>query len=70
MNIYHGEVDKYYTIKSINGNDEMNKFLLSLGCFEGEEIKISKKMRSNIIINIKGNRYGIDNELAQAIEIF
>ena len=70
MNIYQGEINTTYKIKSINGTDEMNKFLISLGCFEGEEIKISKKMRSNIIINIKGSRYGIDNDLAEAIEVF
>lgn len=58
-----------YTIKSLNGNEEINSFLFTLGCFEGEKISIIKKMYSNLIVNIKGVRYGIDNKLAQTIEI-
>ena len=49
---------------------EINKFLFTLGCFEGETISIVKKMYSNLIINIKGGRYGIDKDLAEVIEIF
>ena len=59
-----------YIIKSINGDEEINKFLFTLGCFEGETISIVKKMYSNLIINIKGGRYGIDKDLAEVIEIF
>ncbi len=69
MTISQGEKGVLYTIKSINGNDEMNAFLFSLGCFEGEQISIVKKMNSNFIINIKGGRYGIDKELAGVIEV-
>jgi len=70
MRLPEGEKGILYTIKSVKGNEEIKKFLFTLGCFEGENINIVKKMRSNLIINIKGGRYGIDKDLAEAIEVF
>jgi Fe2+ transport system protein FeoA len=69
MNIADGNKGVLYLIQSINGNKEMNTFLFSLGCIEGEEISIVKKSRSNLIVNIKGGRYGIDKQLANIIEV-
>ncbi|MBS4539397.1 ferrous iron transport protein A [Clostridium sp. D2Q-11] len=69
MKLSEGKKGVPYTIKSVNGNEEMNTFLFSLGCFEEEEILIVKKMRSNFIINIKDGRYGIDKQLASVIEV-
>ncbi|MEG1410352.1 MAG: FeoA family protein [Terrisporobacter sp.] len=69
MKLSEGKNGSIYTIKSIKGNEEINKFLFTLGCFEGESISIVKKMYSNFIINIKGGRYGIDTDLAKIIEI-
>lgn len=69
MNLLDCDVGKVYIIKSINGGEEMNAFLLSLGCFEGEEIQISKRVKSNLIVSIKGSKYAIDNDLACEIEI-
>lgn len=70
MRLPECETGTIYTIKSIKGDEEINKFLFTLGCFEGENINIVKKMRSNIIINIKGSRFGIDKDLAQVIETY
>ena len=70
MRLPKGEKGILYTIKSVKGNEEIKKFLFTLGCFEGENINIVKKMRSNLIINVKGGRYGIDKDLAEAIEVF
>ena len=70
MKLLDGKKGIIYTIKSIKGNEEVNKFLFTLGCFEGETISIVKKMHTNLIINIKGGRYGIDKDLAEVIEIF
>ena len=71
MKLPEGQKGTIYKIKSIKGNEEINKFLFTLGCFEigVKSISIVKKMYSNLIINIKGGRYGIDNDLAEAIEI-
>ena len=70
MRLPEGEKGILYTIKAVKGNEEIKKFLFTLGCFEGENINIVKKMNSNLIINIKGGRYGIDKDLAEAIEVF
>ncbi len=69
MKIPEAKKGVIYKIKSINGDEEINSFLFSLGCFEGETISVVKKMYSNFIINIKGGRYGIDKDLANAIEV-
>lgn len=65
------QVDKgiTYIIKALNGNEEINSFLFTLGCFEGEKISVIKKTYSNLIVNIKGVRYGIDSKLADTIEV-
>lgn len=69
MNILDGEKDKNYIVEDISGNDEIRNFLFSLGCFEGESIRIIKKMKTNIIVKIKDGRYAIDKELAKIISI-
>jgi Fe2+ transport system protein FeoA len=69
MNLSEGKKGQTYTIKSINGNEELNSFLFSLGCIEGEVIKIIKKMRKGLIVNIRGGRFGLDSQLASVIEI-
>ena len=69
MNILDGEKDKNYIVEDISGNDEIRNFLFSLGCFEGESIRIIKKMKTNTIVKIKDGRYAIDKELAKIISI-
>ena len=42
MKLPEGQKGIIYTIKSINGDEEINKvFYLTLGCFEGETYKYS-----------------------------
>ncbi len=69
MSIVDGEKGVIYKIKNINANNEIKEFLFTLGCFEGEKISITKKLSSNLILNIKGGRYAIDKNLAYLIEI-
>ena len=70
MTLNDAELGKEYTIKSVNteGDDEMESFLFSLGCYSGEKITVVDKQR-NLVVSIKDARYNIDTELAQAIEI-
>lgn len=61
---------KEYLIKKINTDDEeLNGFLFSLGCYEGEPITVVSRMRGSCVVSIKDGRYNIDNQLASAIEI-
>ena len=61
---------KEYIIKSIDINDEeLNSFLFSLGCYEGEPITVISQLKGGCIVSIKDGRYNIDNQLAGAISI-
>ena len=57
-----------YVIKQINTNDEeLNAFLFSLGCYEGERITVIARRRKGMTVSIKDARYSIDLPLAEAI---
>lgn len=61
---------KEYTISSINTQDEeLNSFLFSLGCYEGESITVISKKKSGIVVCVKEGRYNIDYLLSDAIEV-
>jgi len=67
-NLAEAETDREYIIKKIKSNDEeLKKFLFTLGCYEGESITLISVLAENYIINIKDSRYSIDKELAEAI---
>lgn len=68
MALSRGELNKPYTVNNVNTNQEdIRKFLFTLGCYPGEKITIISKLASNYIINIKDARYSIDEDLANAI---
>ena len=70
MTLKEAEVGIEYTIKSVNTLDEeLNAFLFSLGCYEGENITIIRILRGGLIVAIKDARYTIDKNLAEAIKI-
>ena len=61
---------KEYIIQKISTDDEeMDAFLFSLGCYSGEAITVVSKKRGGCVVSIKGGRYNIDNQLAEAILI-
>jgi len=69
-NLSKGKINKEYKITEIKSDDEeLENFLFSLGCYEGEEITLISILGGNYIINIKDARYSIDKELASAIKI-
>ncbi len=70
MKLNEGQIGKTYIIKKVNTgkDDEMRSFLFSLGCYDGEPVTIIDK-KTNLIIAVKDARYGIDKQLAEAIEI-
>ena len=70
MTLNDAELGKEYIIKEVNtqGDDEMESFLFSLGCYSGEPITVVDKKR-NLVVSIKDARYNIDPELATAILI-
>ncbi len=51
-------------------DEELNKFLFSLGCYEGEKISLISKISSSYVIAVKNARYNIDKELANVIMVY
>lgn len=70
MTLAEANLGEEYIIKSIaTGDEELNSFLFSLGCYSGEPITVVSRKKSNCTVSIKDARYNIDNELAKAILI-
>lgn len=71
MNLTQAQEGKEYIIKGIYTDDEeLNSFLFSLGCYSGELITVISHLKGGCVVSIKDGRYNIDNQLAEAIEIF
>lgn len=70
MTLRDAMVGQEYTVKSIEtGDEELNAFLFSLGCYSGEPITVVSKKKTNCTVSIKDGRYNIDIHLAEAIKI-
>lgn len=70
MNLLNAATEKEYIIKAIEtDDDELNAFLFSLGCYEGEPITVISRLKGGLIVSIKDGRYTIDNDIAVAIHI-
>ena len=70
MNLNEAEIGKDYVITGIDteGDEEMEGFLFSLGCYTGETITVVDR-RKNLVVSIKDARYNIDPELGAAIHM-
>lgn len=70
MNLTNAVEGTEYIIKKIETDDEeLDAFLFSLGCYEGEPITVISHLKGGCVVSIKDGRYNIDNELASAIFI-
>ena len=70
MNLRKIEEGKEYLIKNIaTGDEELEAFLFSLGCYAGEPITVISRRNGICIVSIKESRYSIDNALAEAITV-
>ena len=68
MTLKTAEEGKEYIIKAIETDDEeLDAFLLSLGCYSGEPITVVSHLKKSCVVSIKDGRYNIDHELADAI---
>lgn len=69
-NLSQGKINKEYVITDVKSNDEeMEKFLFSLGCYEGEVVTLVSILGDTYVIKIKDGRYSIDKQLASAISV-
>jgi ferrous iron transport protein A len=70
MNLFEVEEGKEYTVAGITtGDEELDAFLFSLGCYRGEPITVIARRRSGCTVSIKDGRYHIDPALAKAISV-
>jgi len=68
MNLTMAEEGKEYIIRQIEtGDEELEAFLFSLGCYSGEPITVVSRKKATCVVSIKDGRYSIDNALAEAI---
>ena len=70
MTLRAAEEGKEYIIRTVGTDDEeLNAFLFSLGCYEGEPITVVSRRKSNMVVSIKDGRYSIDANLADTITV-
>lgn len=70
MNLSVAEIGKEYIVKDVlTGDEELNSFLFSLGCYKGEPITVIAHKRGGCVVAIKDARYNIDKDLAEAITV-
>lgn len=67
MQLSQATVGQTYKVNRIEGKEKVQKFLFTLGCFEGEEITLISKLAGNYIVNIKDSRYALDEKMARTI---
>ena len=70
MTLFTANTGEEYIVKSIStGDEELESFLFSLGCYCGEPITVISRTKSNCTVSIKDSRYKIDKALASAISV-
>ena len=70
MNLTQAIEGKEYRITQIQtGDEELESFLFSLGCYSGEPITVVSRKKGGCVVSIKDGRYNIDNQLAEAVLI-
>ena len=70
MNLNDAQEGKEYIVTAVEtGDEEVDAFLFSLGCYVGEPITMVSHIHGGCVVSIKDGRYTIDNELAATIMI-
>ncbi len=68
MTLAEAPVGVEHIIKDIiTGDEELNSFLFTLGCYSGEPVTVISRLKNSCVISIKDGRYNIDRGLASAI---
>lgn len=55
------------TVARVRGNGDMKRHLGNLGFVEGAEVHVVSASGKNIIVTIKGVRFGLDSKVASHI---
>ena len=55
------------TVARVRGNEDMKHHLGNLGFVEGSEVHVVSASGGNIIVTVKGARFGLDAKVAQHV---
>ncbi len=70
MTLAEAELNTTYTITGVDSDDEeLDSFLFTLGCYEGEKITIVSQISNSLVVAIRDGRYNIDKKLAAVIGV-
>ncbi len=68
MTLWEAVEGKEYIISRLEtGDEELDSFLFSLGCYSGEPITVVSHKKNACVVSIKDGRYTIDRQLAEVI---
>ena len=68
MTLLDAKEGSAYTVRAIEtGDEELEAFLFTLGCYPGEPITVVSRRRGSCVVSVKDGRYSIDAQLAEAI---
>ena len=71
MTLRNAQPGKEYIVKDIlTGDEELNGFLFTLGCYSGEPITVVAHRKGGCTVSVKDSRYHIDVPLAEAITLW
>ena len=65
----YADMGERYVIRKVGGSPEVKKHLEDLGFVAGGEVAVVTSLNGNVIVNVKGTRVAIDEELARRIMI-
>ncbi len=70
QSLKNAEILKKYVVTKINTEDEeIKRFLFTLGCYPGEDITVISELSGTFVVAIKDGRYSIDEDLASLVLI-
>ncbi|MDR1797220.1 MAG: ferrous iron transport protein A [Clostridiales Family XIII bacterium] len=58
-----------FFVKKVGGNEEMRKFLGTLGFVAGSSVSVVSKTGENVIVRVKDSRIAISREMARKIMV-
>lgn len=70
MSLVEAQEGKEYIVQQVKtGDEELESFLFSLGCYSGEPITVIAFRKGGCTVSIKDGRYNIDRQLSEAIMV-
>lgn len=70
MTLAQGTIGVDYTVLALDTEDEeLEDFLFTLGCYQGEKITIVSIVSESYVVAIRDGRYNIDSGLAECISV-